>query len=104
MAVNLQGFKAFAGIYSPGVPAKKAIGLLTVSRTDPASQNIIEIPAETRFSIFAGLNFKSLEDERIHESASFIPVTVIAEIGRRSRKHTGPAEMVKRHSRSHNSE
>ena len=44
MAVNLQGFKAFAGIYSPGVPAKKAIGLLTVSRTDPASQNIIENP------------------------------------------------------------
>ena len=78
--VSLLDFKRFADYSAAAVPPKAALGILKVARTDPASQNIIQVPAETRFSSGGGLNFKSIEPETIHESAKFIPVSVIAEI------------------------
>lgn len=77
--VSVLGFKRFMGYTVESQPATPAIGVLTVTREDQSSVNVIPIPAQTIFSINTK-SFETIEQAEINESQKFIPLSVRAVI------------------------
>lgn len=74
--VTKSGFYNWAGW--PLSP-QKASGLLVLSRKDPASQTIIQIPAQTNFRVLpGGINFQNSEALELNESTRQLEIAVTA--------------------------
>lgn len=74
MAVTVSGFKQFASWPTPGTPS---VGLVVMTRTDPADQTVIDIPKGTDFYLPTNAaHFRTLARAIMNESQTQIELLI----------------------------
>lgn len=77
--ITVDNFSSFLGLGKAPSPAKKAVGLITVTQLNPSTS--LDIQQDTQFIHVSGAKFRSTELVTISESQSFGIVALQAEEG-----------------------
>ena len=78
MSISVADFAVFLGYGIKGHPGEKASGIIVVTKTVRVDQPLT-IPANTRFDSSSGHKFFTTQQNIISESASFLPIGVVAQ-------------------------